>query len=192
MREAAPWVQTKKYEAGQEASAVENTMLAGRRGENRHRYRTYSEHTTLRQLTCPGLSASGPSPDQKPQWKAISLPRIPVNLFCPLILPSFLLSKKLCPWTQLKWESSLSKWSPGHIRDAWMITTHQSLGMWCLLTFCRALSYSLKCGPHCEQMENSFTSLLFSTHTFPQKSYSWDQAFFLGGGHKDKTQVHQN
>lgn len=50
-------------------------------------------------------------------------------LFCPLILPPFILSKKWCPWTQLKWGSSLSNWLAGHFRDVWMMTAHQSLGM---------------------------------------------------------------
>lgn len=119
--------------ARQETCAVENKVVARRRGEPRHRIS--SKNMILRQLTPPGLPASWPSPAQKPQWKAISLPRIHVNLFfCPLILPLFVLSQKWWSWTQLKWGSSLFQLINRHFRDAWMTPAHQSLGMWCLLS----------------------------------------------------------
>lgn len=95
----------------------------------------------------------------------------------------------------------------GHFRNAWMMPAHQSLGMWCLpsaepcpvgwnvaLFMNRGRTHS---PPYCFQTILSLKSL---------HSHSWDQTlggvfclfFFLillrsgFGGHKDKTQVHQD
>lgn len=179
-------VLTKKCDPVWETFATENmTSLGGGKQGRGSAQDLQQEH-----LLCSTADMSWafcqlwPSPIQKPERKAISLPRVHVDMFF-LLYPfrfwnPFALSKKLLLWANLKIRIILFQLAYKEFWTVWVMITHpQPDGVWCV-PFCPALFYDLRLHPLWVAEELDFLPPAFrSTHFLKKPTFLllWSDSF---------------